>query len=135
MWARVGLDGVRRTEFVFSSAGLDPQPIDGRTMSFLAEKRIDISRQMPKSVSQIPNLDHYHVIVALGKEAQKVFPPPPTKTVALDWNVADPSLVQGSPEEIRAAYENTFQFLNSHIRDLVEAILGQTQENGEKKHA
>lgn len=128
-------NSLERREFVFSSAGLDPKPIDGRTMSFLAEKRIDISRQTPKSASQIPNLDHYHVIVALDKEAQKVFPPPPTKTVALDWNVADPSAVQGSPEQIRAAYENAFQFLNSHIRDLVEAILGQTHENGEKKHA
>jgi protein-tyrosine-phosphatase len=121
-----------RTEFLFSSAGLDPKPIDGRTISFLAEKRIDISRQTPKAVSQVPNLDHYHVIVALAKEAQKVFPPPPTKTVALDWNVQDPSLVQGSPEQIRAAYEQTFQYINSHIRDLVEAILGEKQ-NGEKK--
>src|SRR5436190_12305742 len=127
-------NSLNRPEFLFSSAGMDPKAIDGRTISFLAEKKIDLSRQTPKSLSQVPNLEHYHVIVALGKEAQKVFPPPPTKTVALDWNVADPSLVQGSPEEIRAAYENTFQFLNSHIRDLVEAILGEKQ-NGEKKHA
>src|SRR5260221_4185635 len=35
-------------EFLFSSAGLDPKPIDGRTVSFLAEKKIDISRQVPK---------------------------------------------------------------------------------------
>ncbi len=121
-----------KPEFVFSSAGLDPKPIDGRTVSFLAEKKIDISRQVPKSVSQVPNLDHYQVIVALAKEAQKVFPPPPTKTVALDWNVKDPSTVQGSPEQIRAAYEETFQYINTHIRDLVEAILGE-HSNGEKK--
>jgi phosphate transport system protein len=120
-------------EFLFSSAGVDPRPIDPRTLSFLSEKGIDVSRQTSKPVSQIPNLDHYHVIVALAKEAQKIFPPPPTKTVALDWNVADPSLVQGSPEQIRAAYEQTFQYINTHIRDLVEAILGEKQ-NGEKKH-
>jgi phosphate transport system protein len=125
---------MNRPEFIFSGAGLDPKPIDGRTASFLAEKKIDISRQASKSVQQIPNLDHYQVIVALDKEAQKVFPPPPTKTVALDWNVNDPSTVQGSPEQIRAAYEETFQYLNTHIRDLVEAILGEHQ-NGDKKHA
>jgi len=125
-------NSLARSEFLFSSAGLDPKPVDGRTVSFLAEKKIDISRQAPKSVSQIPNLDHYQVIVALAKEAQKVFPPPPTKTVALDWNVKDPSTVQGSPEEIRAAYEETFQYINTHIRDLVEAILGE-HKNGEKK--
>src|SRR5947209_692750 len=75
-------NALNRAEFVFSSAGLDPKPMDGRTVSFLAEKKIDISRHSPKAVSQIPNLDHYQVIVALAKEAQKVFPPPPTKTVA-----------------------------------------------------
>jgi len=127
-------NGLARPEFVFSSAGLDPRPIDGRTISFLAEKKIDISRQTPKSLNQVPNLDHYQVIVALAKEAQKVFPPPPTKTVALDWNVPDPSIVQGSPEQIRAAYEQTFQYINTHIRDLVEAILGE-KKNGDKKHA
>lgn len=127
-------NSLNRPEFVFSSAGIEPKPIDGRTISFLAEKKIDISRQVSKSVAQIPNIDHYQVIVALAKEAQKVFPPPPTKTVALDWNVKDPSAVQGSPEDIRKAYEETFQYINSHIRDLVEAILGE-QHNGEKKHA
>src|SRR5260221_7971079 len=94
-----------RPEFVFSSAGIDPKPIDGRTLTFLAEKRIDTSRQTSKSVEQIPNFDHYQVIVALSKEALKIFPPPPTKTVGLEWNVKDPSIVQGSPEQIRAAYE------------------------------
>src|SRR6266480_2836656 len=126
-------NSLARPEFLFSSAGLDPKPVDGRTISFLAEKKIDISRHTPKSVSQIPNLDHYQVIVALAKEAQKVFPPPPTKTVGLDWNVKDPSFVEGSPEEIRAAYEETFQYINTHIRDLVEAILGEQQQNGERK--
>src|SRR6266480_3696445 len=122
-----------KPEFVFASAGIDPHPIDSATVTFLSEKGLDISRHQSKSVSQVPNLDHYQVIVALAQEAQKVFPPPPTKTVGLDWNVKDPSFVEGSPEEIRAAYEETFQYINTHIRDLVEAILGEQQQNGERK--
>ena len=115
-------------QFVFSSAGIDPRPIDPRTVAFLASKGIDISRHTSKSVSQIPNFDHYQVIVALAKEAQKVFPPPPTKTVGLDWNVKDPSTVKGSDQEVRAAYEETFQYLNNHIRDLVQALLGENPQ-------
>jgi hypothetical protein len=42
--------------------------------------------------------------------------------------------VEGSPEEIRAAYEETFQYINTHVRDLVEAILGE-QINGKKSYA
>src|SRR3989440_7470836 len=72
-----------RPEFVFSSAGIDPHPLDPGTVKFLAEKGMDISQHYSKAVSQIPNFDHYQVIVALAQEAQKVFPPPPTKTVGL----------------------------------------------------
>jgi len=54
--------------------------------------------------------------------------------VGLDWNVKDPSFVEGTAEEIRAAYEETFQYINTHIRDLVEAILGE-QQTEKEKHA
>jgi phosphate transport system protein len=109
---------------MFASAGIDPKPIDPATVKFMKEKGIDISRQTSKSVEQVPNLEHYQVIVALAKEAEKVFPPPPTKTVALEWTVQDPSKVTGSPEQVRAAYEATYQFICEHINDLSEAILG-----------
>jgi phosphate transport system protein len=115
---------LRHPKFIFSSAGLDRQPIDAKTVQFLKEKGIDISRNGSKSVDQIPHLDHYQIIVALAKEAQRVFPPPPTKTVCLDWSVRDPSTLTGDPAAVDAAYEETYQFLHAHIQDLVEAILG-----------
>jgi len=121
-------NSLEKPEFVFASAGIDPHPIDPATVKFLAEKGLDISHHHSKSVDQVPNLDHYQVIVALAHEAQKVFPPPPTKTVGLDWNVKDPSFLEGSPEEIHTAYEETFQYINQHIRDLVEAILGEQHD-------
>jgi len=127
-------NSLEKPQLVFSSAGIDPHPIDPETVRFLAEKGLDISHHKSKAVNQIPNLDHYQVIVALAQEAQKVFPPPPTKTVGLNWNVKDPSFVEGTPEEIRAAYEATFQYINRHIRDLVEAILGE-QNQREKNYA
>jgi phosphate transport system protein len=111
-------------KFVFSSAGLERHPVDPTTVLFLRDKGMDISRALSKAVDQIPHLDHYQIIVALSKQAQRVFPPPPTKAVCLDWSIPDPSAVTGSNEEIRAAYEETYKFLKTHIRDLVEAILG-----------
>jgi phosphate transport system protein len=110
--------------FVFSSAGLEARAIDWRTTEFMREKGIDISRQNSKSVNQIPNLDHYHVIIALAKSAQKVFPPPPTKTVGLDWNVEDPSRLPGSLADVRSAYEEMFQYISTHVRELVQALVG-----------
>ncbi|HET9932561.1 MAG TPA: phosphate signaling complex protein PhoU [Polyangiaceae bacterium] len=110
--------------FVFSSAGLSRKPVDPATVLFLRDKGIDISRSVSKGIDQIPHLDHYQIIVALTKEAQRVFPPPPTKAVCLDWSLADPSQSTGTPEQVRAAYDETYKFLKTHIRDLVQAILG-----------
>jgi phosphate transport system protein len=111
-------------KFIFSSAGLDRWAMDENAVRFLQEKGIDMSRQVPKSIQQVPHLAHYQIIVALDQQAHKVFPPPPIKTVSLDWSVRDPSKVKGTTEQVHAAYEQTYQFLRAHITDLVQAILG-----------
>jgi phosphate transport system protein len=115
---------LNQPKFVFTSAGLDPKPVDAATVKFLKEKGFDISRQTSKSVEQVPNLEHYQVIVALAPEAKRVFPHAQTKTINLDWSVADPSKLQGSPQQIQAAYEQTYRAIHENIQDLVEAILG-----------
>ncbi len=111
-------------KFIFSSAGLDPRAIDPRTLAFMKEKGLDISRMAPKAIYQVPNLEHYQVIVGVAPEAQQAFPRSPRKMVYVDWSIDDPSRVQGSPEEVRSVYEATFTFLSNHVRDLVGAVLG-----------
>jgi len=111
-------------KFIFSSAGVDPRAIDPRTLAFLKDRGLDTSRLAPKAVYQVPNLDHYQVIVGVALEAQQAFPRSPRKLVYVDWSIDDPSRAQGSPEEVDAAYEATFRFLSSHVRDLVGAVLG-----------
>ncbi len=111
-------------KFRFASAGVKPRPIDPKTVDFLRKKRIDISGQASKHLSQIPNIEHYQVIVALCEEAEEAFPPPPTKTVAIPWELDDPSTAKGSDEEIESAYEKAFQYFDKHIRELAEAIIG-----------
>jgi len=111
-------------KFIFSSAGLDPRAIDPRTLAFMKEKGLDISRMAPKAIYQVPNLEHYQVIVGVAPEAQQAFPRSPRKMVYVDWSIDDPSRVQGSLEEVRSIYEATFTFLSNHVRDLVGAVLG-----------
>jgi protein-tyrosine-phosphatase len=115
---------LNQPKFIFSSAGLDPRPIDATTLQFMKEKGFDLSRMAPKTIYQIPNLDHYQVIVGVAREAERAFPQSPRKMVYVDWSIDDPSRVQGPSETVRAAYEATFQFLSTIVRDLVEAVLG-----------
>jgi phosphate transport system protein len=108
--------------FVFSSAGLDPTPVDPPTVQFMAEKGFDVSRTVPKAISQVPNLEHHHVIVLLAPEARRAFPRRPRKAVLLDWAIDDPGEVEGNAMEVRAAYEDTYAYIEGQIRDLVSAI-------------
>ena len=116
--------GFGAKRFSFESAGLTAGTVEPQTIRFLAEKGIDVSHQPSKSVEQVPNLGRVQVIVALCREAQRVLPQKPSKALGLEWLVPDPSQARGMPEEIAAEYEQAFQSLGTHIRDLVQAILG-----------
>jgi phosphate transport system protein len=109
--------------FIYSSAGLDAQPVDPGLIEFLKEKGIDITGAKSRTVSQHPNLDAAQIIVALAPEAKRAFPKP-TKAVCLDWTIADPSRVEGDAEAKRQAYERAYQFFSQQISDLCEAVLG-----------
>lgn len=120
-------------KFVFSSAGLEPRPIDPKTIEFMRTKGHDISRVAPKSLIQIPNIEHYNVIIALDPEVKSAFPQKPRKCVFIDWSLPDPSAKEGSLNEVLIEYERAYDFLKSHITDLVNAVINVETENLVKK--
>ena len=115
-------NSLSQPQFVFWSAGLTRSSVNSGTLAFLRERGLEISSQNSKSVDQIPHFEHFQLIVALSKEGRKIFPPPPTKAVCLDWSeVADnlcPTGATGAPN-----YAAMYEFLLDHLRDLVEAVV------------
>ncbi len=112
-----------QAKFVFTSAGLDPQPASAETIAFLKSKGHDPSYLVPKALHQVPNLEHYHLIIALSPQVKKTFPRRPRKGVYLDWAIDDPSTVQGSASERQAAYQRSYDAIKESINDFVQAIL------------
>ena len=118
---------LHQQRFVFSSAGVTPQPLAGRTVEFMAGKGFDIACHTSKSLEQVPGWEQYQAIVCLSPQSREAVPLHPGKTIYFTWPVKDPSAAEGSPEAVRAAYEEAYQFLYSQIRDLVGAILQEPQ--------
>lgn len=112
-----------QSKFLFTSAGLEPRPVNSETLRFLEEKGLDPSYLVPRSLLQVPNLEHYHLIVALSPEVKKRFPRRPRKGVYLDWTVDDPSLANDTPAEMRAAYERATKQITENINQFVQAVL------------
>jgi len=116
-------NSLNQPKFVFWSAGLDRRPIDMGAMNYLRERGLDISGRNSKTVDQVPNLEHFQIVVALSKEARRVLPPAPTKAVCLDWGMANASESDSSAEQPTPAYAEWYDFLLDHVRDLVEAVV------------
>ncbi len=111
------------SRFVFNSAGLEPKAVDRGLIEFMAGKGIDISSVKARPVEQVPNLEHYQVFIALTPQAVSAFPPPNMKTVNLEWTLPDPAA--GERLGTANAYQETWNFLQTHIHDLVQALLGE----------
>ena len=121
-------NGLNQQRFIFSSAGLEPKPIDPRTVDFMKTKGYDLSGASSRSLKQIPNLDFYQVVVVFASEAKSIFPREPRKTIYLDWEIDAPSLSRDDGETINAGYENMFNFISKHVTELVNAIIGTSNE-------
>ena len=120
-------NGLRLPRFLFSSAGDTPRPIDPRTVEFMASKGLDVSRLATKSLEQVPSWEQYQVIIALGTQAQQAFSARHCKTILFTWSIPDPLEIEGAPETVREAFESAYQSLESHIRELVGAVLREPQ--------
>ena len=120
----VGL-ALKQEKFLFSSAGLNPQPIPEKTARFLEEKNLPVVRQTPVSLAHVPNLEYYQVVILFTPEARTVLRRLPAKVVVFEWLLDNPLKIQGTDEEVRAAHEAAYRYVEVHVRDLVQAILGQ----------
>jgi phosphate transport system protein len=124
---------LNQPRFIFSSAGINPKPVDQRTVDFMKRKGYDISNTTSRSVLQIPNLDMYNVVIAFSSEAKQIFPREHRKTIYLDWEVEAPSFTRDSPQVIEEKFEKTFEFVTKHIKNLINAVIGtEIQQEGRK---
>lgn len=115
----IGLDRIQ-----FSSAGMAAEPIAPRTIDFMAAKGIDISNQTPSYIDQILRPEDYHVIISMSQATEGALLPPSSKTISITWDIEDPSRHTGSEADIQAAYEHAYDYIDSHIREFVQAVLG-----------
>jgi protein-tyrosine-phosphatase len=116
-------NALQQPRFVFNSAGAAPRPVDERVVKFMAEKGINISGQQSKPLEQVPDWQHFQVVIALGTQARKAFPIRPGKTIFFTWSIKDPKAIGGPPDLLPAAYQSAYQSLESHIKELLAAIL------------
>jgi phosphate transport system protein len=110
--------------FIFSSAGVTPTAIDARAVAFLAKHSIDISRQRSKSLSDVGQIEDFHIVVTLSQAAEADRPEAPYHSVVLNWDIPDPSKTIAEGVDADAAYLAVYETLNDKIKDMTDGLVG-----------
>lgn len=119
------LTGLGNPKLLAASAGVHPKAFDPRLERFLTEKGLDISRHFPKQLEQVPNWEHYQVIVAFDRRAQRNFTQRLRTAICLDWSAEPLPPTEAGDEAFRAACEEAFRQIQTNIHDLAEAVTRQ----------
>ena len=115
---------LRAEDFVFGVAGLSAEELASEAIEYLGDQGIKLGKSIP-TLEQVPNRDHYRVVVALGEVARAALPSAPTHVVGLCWNVPDPLATEMVEGEEPATYQQVEEYLDKHVRNLVLAITGE----------
>lgn len=110
-------------QFLFASAAIHPGAVSQEALGVLQRHGHDMGTARCQGLDQIPNLEHYQIVIALSPSGRKAFPKPPTKAICLDWNLD----AESAPDE--AGYERMYRSLSTQIRELAEAVLGEQLES------
>lgn len=128
-------EGIARSlklpKFIFNSVGFKGvKPVDQRLVQFMMKKGIDISRQVSKTVDQIPQIEYFEIMIALAPNIQDILPPTATRTIKLFWPVTNYSRKALTDDMITANFEKAFRYFTNQIHDLIHVISG---ENNDRK--
>ena len=101
------------------SAGTKPTQVRPEAVAVMREAGIDISGHRSKSVDEFEGQDFDYVITVCDNAKQSC-PIYPEKTKRIHWSIEDPAAVQGSEEEILAAFRRIRDELRLRLQRFAE---------------
>ncbi len=105
------------TQYEIFSAGLTPHPIHPNVYIVMNEIGIDISSQTPKSVDLYLGRQPMDEIIIVCQEGEAECPRLYPFAMKVErWPLPDPASVQGTPEQILAAFRRTRDTIEEKIK-------------------
>ena len=103
------------------SAGVETHGVNPKAIATMHEDGIDISHHTSNHVDEYVGINFDYVITVCD-HANEVCPVFPTKSLKLHWNFADPSKMEGTAEEISAAFRKTREEIKRYFKDFAENV-------------
>jgi len=115
-------------DFVVSSAGVSPTPLNPLAVRVMPEAAIDIASQRSKSVDEMTGR-RFEYVITVCDNAREACPVFPSATKQLHWSFEDPAEATGTEEERVAVFRRVRDAISDRVVDFVRTIRGQTPES------
>ncbi len=110
------------SDFEVRSAGTEPRGVDPYTVRVLGEMGIDWSRATSKPIGDFLG-EQFDYVITVCDRARQTCPVFPGSENSLHWGLPDPAEVEGSDEEMLAAFRTTRMALTQRLRPFIEVSL------------
>ncbi|WP_262922145.1 arsenate reductase ArsC [Aquimarina acroporae] len=101
------------------SAGVETHGVNPRAIAIMKEDGIDISNHTSNNLDEYLNIK-FEYILTVCDNAKERCPFFPGKAERLHYNFFDPSKVEGTEEEIHAAFTKTRNQIKEYCKNFVE---------------
>lgn len=107
------------------SAGVRPIGVSSRAIKVMAEKGVDISKQISKHIDDLPGVD-FDYVVTLCNNAAENCPVFGGNAITIHRPFADPYFASGSEEQIMAEFRKSRDEIKAFIQNLPESLITNT---------
>lgn len=105
------------------SAGVETHGLNPNAVKFLKQRGIDISNHTSNLISEYEDIDFDYVITVCDNAKERC-PYFPSNAMKIHHNFTDPSKVEGSPEIIEKAFNQTIDEIQEFCEEFVKEYLG-----------
>ncbi|MBP2833189.1 arsenate reductase ArsC [Aquimarina sp. U1-2] len=111
-----------KEQAIIYSAGVETHGVNPKAITIMQEDGIDISKHTSNHLDEYQNIK-FEYIITVCDNAKEQCPFFPGKGKRLHYNFFDPSKVEGSQEEIHAAFTKTRNQIKEYCKDFVKREL------------
>jgi arsenate reductase len=113
------------------SAGLLPGSVNTRAIKVMKEVGVDISKQTSKHIDELTDLN-FDYVVTVCDYARQQCPTFGEKVRTIHKSIEDPSFLEGTEEEIMAAFRKTRGEIKKFIIDFTNILNLRDKPDGDK---
>jgi protein-tyrosine-phosphatase len=108
-------------DVIAANAAIESVASDGLTEEVMREAGVDITTQTPLAVKQSLR-EHFGYVITLFDSSRERSPVFPFTMNLLRWNLPDPRLASGTPDQRKQLFRHVRDEINGHVQEFMQQL-------------